>query len=136
MVIFSKKQHNLPTYPKTIKKMFKEYCVNVDKEQLDMIREKVSEELSDAQKRIDNGGLHDLKMAQEIANRCYYLLDNYYNFSSSEQKLIIGAVCYFAICDDPISEEIFASGYDDDAKVMNYVLEELDINDMFIELSE
>lgn len=136
MTLFSKKRHKLPTYPKTIKQTFKEYCVNVDEERLKILREKVNEELEDAQKRVDNGGIHDLKMANEIANRCFYLLDNYNNFLSNQQKLIVGAVCYFAISDDPISEEIFASGYDDDAQVINYVLEELGIDDMYIDLVE
>ena len=136
MVIFSRKKHKLPTYPKTIKKIFNEYCVNIDNEKVESLKERVLKEVEEAKKRAENGSILDVALGEEIANRCIYLLDHYNLFSPDQQKLIVGAVCYFAISDDPISEEIFASGYDDDAAVVNYVLEKLDITDMFIETTE
>ena len=134
MALFTKKHHKLPTYPKTIKKLFNEYCVNVDDEQIPLLKEKVTQAVNDAKKKFENGALVDVQTAEEISNRCLYILDRYHEFSKKKKKLIIGAVCYFAIGEDPISENIFASGYDDDAAVVNYVLEKLNINDMFINI--
>ena len=45
MALFTKKHHKLPTYPKTIKKLFNEYCVNVD-EALEFAYEKLGRDAS------------------------------------------------------------------------------------------
>ncbi len=134
MGFFSKKEHKLPVFPSTIKKVFKSFCIDIDKGKLEILRKKVLEEIENAKKRNDAGMLLDIHLAEEIVKRCLYLIDHFDDFSSSERRLAVGAICYFAVSDDPLSEEIFASGYDDDAKVMNYVLEELKIDDQFIEL--
>lgn len=132
MGFFSRKQHKLPVFPSTIKKLFKSLCVDIDEGKLPILREKTLEEVENSKKRGQEGLLMDVRLAEEISKRCIYLLDHFHEFSPSERRLAIGAIAYFAISDDPISEEIFASGYDDDAKVMNYVLEELKIENMFI----
>ncbi|MGI6680249.1 MAG: hypothetical protein ACOX3T_01990 [Bdellovibrionota bacterium] len=136
MGLFRKKKHKLPSFPKTIKKTFKEYCVNVSLDKIDRLKEKVLEQIEEAKERAGQGRLSDVQLAKEISERCLYLLDHYEDFSPREQKLITGAVCYFAISDDPISEEIFACGYDDDAQVVNYVLEELKIDNMYILIAD
>jgi hypothetical protein len=77
----------------------------------------------------------DLAGARQLTERCHYLLDHYSEFSEKEQALIIGAVRYFAIAEDPYDDETFATGLFDDKKVMNHVLEKLGLTDKIISLS-
>jgi hypothetical protein len=56
-------------------------------------------------------------------------LEKYAEHSPAEQALIIGAVRYFAVADDPFDDATFASGFFDDIKVMNHVLERLGMED-------
>jgi hypothetical protein len=73
-------------------------------------------------------------LAEEIGKRCHYLLEHYADFDPEHQAYIMGAVKYFAIAEDALSETDFATGFDDDARVMNHVLEELGLEDMYIEV--
>lgn len=134
-MFFSKKNHKIPSYPKEIAKIFKSYCIDIDNEKdIETLKIKVIEEVENAKKRKKEGMYIDVKMAEEIAKRCLYLLKNFSTFSQEQKRLVTGGVCYFAVSDDPLSEEIFASGYDDDAKIINHVLEEIGIDDMYIDL--
>lgn len=76
----------------------------------------------------------DLPTAEEVAARCRLLLEHYEEFSPKEKALVAGAVRYFVVEDDPFSDDVFASGFDDDARVVNHVLELLGIDGMYIEL--
>ncbi|MEZ4752837.1 MAG: hypothetical protein R3A13_00780 [Bdellovibrionota bacterium] len=60
-------------------------------------------------------------------------MDDYEDFSINKSK-IVGAVRYFAVAEDPFPDETFASGFDDDARVLNHVLEELGLEEYYIDL--
>jgi uncharacterized membrane protein YkvA (DUF1232 family) len=75
-----------------------------------------------------------LVLAEEIAARCFFLLDRYAAAETEHRRLIVGAISYFVIDDDGAEDEGFATGFDDDARVINYVLEELGIDDQFIDV--
>jgi hypothetical protein len=62
------------------------------------------------------------------------LLDRYSEFAAYEQSLIVGAVRYFAIADDPFDDETFATGFYDDMRVMNYVMEEIGVEGKFFDV--
>ena len=76
----------------------------------------------------------NLALARDLAERCRYLMSHYGDYGQEDRALIMGAVRYFAIAEDPVSEAAFASGFDDDARVMNHVLERLGLEDMIIRL--
>lgn len=76
----------------------------------------------------------DIVTAEEVAARCRLLLEHYEEFSSRERAMVVGAVRYFVVEEDPFSDDVFASGFDDDARVVNHVLEQLGIDGMYIEL--
>jgi uncharacterized membrane protein YkvA (DUF1232 family) len=56
------------------------------------------------------------------------------SFSKNQQALIVGGVRYFTLDDDLISDAAFFTGFDDDAKILNYVLAQIGVNDRFIRL--
>ena len=83
---------------------------------------------------LPNTPLVNPRLVHELYLRSKYLLEQYSDFPASKQALIIGVVYYFALDEDPTPDSHFATGLDDDVHVMNYVLEELEIEGMDIEI--
>ena len=74
----------------------------------------------------------DLELAQKLADTAEYLLSRYNDFPIGKQALIAGAIRYYTEEHDALPVEIFATGLDDDVRIMNHVLEQLGITDRFI----
>ncbi|MBN8548844.1 MAG: hypothetical protein J0M12_05980 [Deltaproteobacteria bacterium] len=131
MGYFSRK-HKLPRFPESLIPTFRRLCEPLPVEAVPDIRGDLDECVrnlqlaSEANKRIN---VHRILQIQE---RCEYLLGRYESFSREQQALVIGALRYFVIVDDTLADDTFITGFDDDAKVVNYVLEELGIEDQFI----
>lgn len=83
-----------------------------------------------------NHGLLDERIIDALYNSAVFLLDHYNEFNQKQRALIIGAVYYFGLSDDPSPDASFATGLDDDVAVMNHVLEELGVEGFFIALPE
>ena len=77
----------------------------------------------------------DADLLKGLAARCSFLLDQYEAVSPSKRPLIVGAVRYFAVADDPFDDETFSSGLFDDVRVVNYVLEELGFQDQCLDVA-
>lgn len=75
----------------------------------------------------------NLNIAHELAERCHYLLDHYDTYSSDKQALIRGAVRYFVVQHDARDDTLPAVGFDDDIRVINFVLDKLGIEGKFLE---
>lgn len=127
-----KLDHPLPKVPNTVAKRFKSLCqvLPIDlKQQLQAELEKnvnLARERSKTNLRINKRRLEDL------ADRCSILLDAFQDVGEQDRALIVGALRYFVIDDDEFSDEVFFTGLDDDAKVVNHVLEQLGINGKYI----
>ncbi len=98
------------------------------------MRSEVQECVDEAIKREKSDPRADLQSTLELAKCCNVLLDRYENFSDKQRALVVAAVRYFAGANDPLSDEEFASGLWDDKRIMNYVLEQLGIEDMYLKL--
>lgn len=72
-------------------------------------------------------------LVKNLYLRSKFLLEHYSEFKPAQQPLIIGAVYYFALDKDASPDTEFATGFDDDAQVMNHVLEELGVVGQFID---
>lgn len=132
-MLFNRKKHTIPKFPPEIAATFHQHCEAIDTDQLDELRRelgvfiKVSLEKTDYE--IDQTTLNALY------DRSLLLLDLYPSRNNKEKSIIIGAIRYFAFAADPFPEEVFATGYNDDVKIMNHVLEELGLESHAIELS-
>ena len=127
-------KYKLPKFPDFVIPTFKILC-NVDiNADLNLYRQAIQKYMdslkTDAQK-FEN---LNFDLASEIALKCNYLLDNYDSFPPKKRNLILGAVRYFINDVDPLNDALFASGFDDDASIINYVLEQLGVENMFINL--
>jgi len=85
----------------------------------------VDEYLSHAKTSLKLNEFIDIKSASVLADVCHYLISQFDNFSVNEKKYVVAAIYYFVESDD--AEHDFESlvGFEDDIKVMNYVLEKI-----------
>lgn len=134
MIFNRKPKHKLPTFPDTVIPTFQGLSEVVSLENIAQIKTAIDEYLAHAQK-IDNKDFHvNMTLATELAKCSHYLLDRYAEFSEKHKALVIGAVAYFLHDEDPQSDLAFGTGFDDDVKVMNHVLQQLGIEDRYIDI--
>jgi uncharacterized membrane protein YkvA (DUF1232 family) len=130
--MFGRRKYPLPKFPPKAISTFRGLCEAVPVERLPEIRQAIDDYLEHGH-TLDSDNMHiDMKTAEAIAERGRYLLDHYAEFSDQQKKLVIGAIGYFINHDDALGDMTFGAGFSDDAQVMNHVLEELKIKDMFI----
>lgn len=132
MIFKPKSKYELPTFPPEVRATFKKLCKSVPLEKIAEIRDELDQCVVSMENEAKTHTNMNIELARKLAERSRYLLDNYEQFDSQGQALAMGAVHYFAIAQDPISDTAFAGGFDDDAKVMNYVLQELGIEGLFL----
>ncbi len=136
LLMFKKKQHNLPKFPPAVLPTFEKLCIEIPEEEIPELMTEYREVCKKRGEAAQKNPLFDKVLAAEIQNRCEQLLLVYPRITSAHRKLVIGAVRYCAAIQDGFSEDTFAAGLRDDAQVINYVLEEIGIEDAFIELQK
>jgi hypothetical protein len=72
----------------------------------------------------------DLEMAEQVASSLEALIGSDQRFSGDERALIRGAVEYFLLLDDADSDLHDSLGFDDDARVVNSVLDHVGRRDL------
>jgi len=120
-----RRKHPLPRFPADVVSTFEQLCEALPVERVKELEPEVDLCMKNFEEAASDHPHMNLTLARQIADRCRMLLSKYSEFSESERALVIGAVRYFAIAEDALSETTFASGFHDDARVLNYVLEEL-----------
>jgi hypothetical protein len=125
-------RHKLPKFPPGVISAFKSMCgvVDDDRERAELM-EAVQLTLDGLRRESQRNPRVDIENAEILGQCCHFLMDRYTEYSPDKRALIIGAVRYFAVADDPLDEVAFASGLYDDMRVMNYVLEKLGIEDRY-----
>jgi hypothetical protein len=127
-------KHPLPKFPSSVAPTFRMLCEALPIEEIGELRHIVDDNYDDfVERKRENQNL-DLAGARQLTERCHYLLERYHDLSEEDRALVIGAVRYFAISEDPYDDETFASGLFDDKSVMNHVLERLGYLDKIIVL--
>ncbi|RME58788.1 MAG: hypothetical protein D6780_06180 [Candidatus Dadabacteria bacterium] len=130
-----RRKHPLPRFPSTIKEIFETFCsTKIEGVEAEDLSALLSEYMKEIREKAENNPSLDLPLAEAIEDRLNFLIKNFDDYDQKQKSLIIGAVRYFAYASDPYSEEEFATGFFDDAKVLNYVLEELGHLDSCIDL--
>ena len=128
------KKHKLPKFPKTVAPTFRALCEDLPADAVPALVTQLGEAFRDIQSKAQNNPLVDVSLAASITNKLNSLLDGYATFTAKQRSLVIGAARYFVHDADPMSDEDFATGYHDDARVLNYVLDQLGFEDGFLEV--
>ena len=134
-MIFSRKaKYKLPKFPVSVVPAFRQLCREIPVDQVDAVRAEVERCIGTLRERAPERPNLNLPLAEEIAARCFVLLDRFPDYDVEKRKLVMGAVSYFVVDGDGAEDDSFATGFDDDARVMNYVLQQVGIEDQFIDL--
>lgn len=135
MIFFGKKRkHKLPKFPPFVRPEFERFCGDLDSEGMKLLEQAVySHFAGNSSHSASQDTNFSEKEAKEIFDTCKFLLSLYPTRTPAERRLIIGAVRYAASADDPFCDHTFASGMTDDKQVINYVLEELKIEDRYLD---
>lgn len=80
------------------------------------------------------GPVADVETAELIGNSLTGLLDSDQNFDGDERSLIRGAVEYYLMTDDADGDLDDVLGFDDDARVLNAVLDRIGRPEFKVEL--
>jgi len=134
MIFWKRRTYRLPRFPGGVIPAFRSACEDLSQEEAQKLTAAVDSALDDLYKVFKEDGNIDIRKAEAIADRCKLLLSKYNTLDEEHRKLVVGAVRYFATLEDAFATGTFASGLVDDAKVMNYVLEEIGIEGQFIEI--
>ena len=135
-MIFGKKiKHKLPKFPEGVADAFHSLCEALPVESLPDIRVELTACMDQLYQTMEENSLMDKELAENIYQRCLFLLNNYEGYDDHQRSLAIGAIRYFVVLDDPIPDDAFSSGLYDDAMVMNHVLEQLGAEDMTMAVS-
>ena len=108
-------------------------CTHLDAEGIQELRAAVEQTVKELRQDPGKNAV-SVQQGEALAACAFFLLDNFEQFQPSKQPLVVGAVRYFAVADDPFHDAIFSSGFHDDMCVMNYVLEDLGIEDRYFDV--
>ncbi|MCB0310300.1 MAG: hypothetical protein KDD42_03640 [Bdellovibrionales bacterium] len=134
-LIRRRSRHPLPKFPASIRPTFENLCEALPVNNVEKYQQELDLEMKKIEEDARTNPLIHLQKAKMIHACSHFLLEKYSELSKEQQALAMGAIRYFLLSNDAISEQSFASGFDDDAKVMNHVLEKLGLEDQIIKFS-
>lgn len=95
---------------------------------------KIDEYLLAIQAALQQNEFMDIQLAQDIAERLHLVLQDYGRYPADQQALIVGAARYFIKNDDAEHDLYSVLGLDDDAAVLNHLLDTLNRPELKIRL--
>jgi uncharacterized membrane protein YkvA (DUF1232 family) len=124
----------LPSFPPKAKSHFKRLCEPLPPHTVPQLKEELENFYSSVLAEADNRPLVNTELIRDLYDRACLLLERYPHISEKHRSLVVGALRYFVSDDDSFSDLEFASGFNDDAEVMNHVLEELGLEQEVIDI--
>lgn len=109
-------------------------CVPTLAAELPGLRLRTQAYLAWVRKEASGNPTMDLDMANRIADTLSRLLDEPDQYGEQERALLRGAVDYFVDSQDDANDLTDAIGFDDDARVLNAVLEACGRRDLLIQI--
>lgn len=133
--MFKFSKHKLPKFPKFVIPLFNRLCQNLSQEAINELEVEV-EKYKDKLYAVstEHGGI-DIDLLNGLYRSSKYLMSEFGRLDEEQRKLAIGAIQYFIAEDDPLGDLDFESGLNDDARVMNHVLEKLGYMEQIIKIS-
>ena len=110
-------------------------AVATEAEELPGLRLRVQAYLSHVERMAVSRPLVDLDVARRVADVLQRLLDEPDQLNTHDRQMIRGAVEYFVLDRDESGDLTDVIGFDDDARVVNAVVESLGRADLYIDLS-
>ena len=122
--------YDLPKHPADLIPTFEDLCRTFPPDSIPELRKGLDATLEHLSRLQDAYLGPHLETAQAIAERLYLLIDKHQSYPSEKLPLIVGAIRYFIIGEDSVPDHKPIVGFDDDVKVLNYVLDQLGLTDL------
>jgi len=112
---------------------FRRLCIETSAEELGQLGEVI--ELHLEQIAANASSVTDVETAELVAESACKVLSFADQFSSQERAMVRGAIEYFALNDDASDDLDDALGFDDDARVLNSVLDRIGRAELKVDVS-
>ena len=132
--MFRRRQHRLPKFPPDAEANFHRLCRELPASDVPSLLESLRRCVDEILLEAKHNALIQPPLIEALNSSAKFLLEQYEQFSVAQRRLIIGAVYYFAMNEDGSPDSALATGFDDDVRIMNYGLEELGVEGMFIDI--
>lgn len=113
--------------PPKIKEHFDALCLSAEDLDLTKLEAHVKSHLGQIRTALEDNEFLDIKSAEQIAQTLTDLISEIEDYPQEGQKLIVGAAQYFILEEDHWPDTKNLLGFDDDIKVINFVLERIGI---------
>lgn len=130
-VPFSGASQPLPAH---IQQQLMPLCEALPETAVSTLTTKIDEYLLAIQAALQQNEFMDIQLAREIAECLHLVLQDYGRYPADQQALIVGAARYFIKNDDAEHDLYSVLGLDDDAAVLNYLLDTLNRPELKIPL--
>jgi len=117
-----------------VQHLFESMCELLPDEEARALEPAVREHARAIRAAQENNEFLDAETAEQIAVALVALLADYDGYADSQKMLLIGAARYFIQSQDAEGDLTSILGCDDDAEVLNYVVEQLDRKDLRVAL--
>lgn len=111
---------------------FRRLCIDTSADELEQLGDIV--ELHLGQVRANAGAMTDVETAELVAEAIVKVLTHAREFDGEQRALVRGAAEYFVLNDDASDDLDDVLGFDDDARVLNSVLDRIGQPDLKVQL--
>ena len=113
---------------------FVSLCESLSVEENAQLKVEVNIHVEKVQQSLNRNEFLDVQIAKDIAQVLNKLLELYPKFQESHQKLIVGAARYFVSEYDLEPDTSSILGFDDDVRVLNFVLKYRGLSELQVEI--
>ena len=129
------KKYPIPAYPPSISLTFAKLCQGADPEGESQLESKIGffrSKISAWERAKPPQPPHVIKVATALLESALFMARSASKYTKEKQVLIAAAINYLNMESDGINDKTPIVGLQDDAKIFNHVLEELEVTDRFI----
>ena len=134
MIFGRRSEHQLPKFPETVEATFRDFCEALPEEAIPDVKSELDKAVKSILRKSIENHLIETKLVNDLYSVSCSLLEGYEKYDKAGRAMVIGAIRYFVVENDPLPDSGFSSGFYDDAKVMNYVLDQLGEHELIIEV--
>ncbi len=124
----------MPPFTPDLKQAFRPLCIALPETKIADLAQEITAHVQAIKDALSKNEFLDLPLAEAIAHALLVVLPNYGQYSPLQQALIVGAARYFIDDEDVEPDTTSVLGLDDDAEVLNYVLETIGRADLTVEV--
>jgi hypothetical protein len=129
------RRYPIPSKPENLKEVFLSFCEDLKEDQRQLILQRLNDRHASLQSQQEEVFLGpNSVLGVQIAAVCIKLVESYSQFSGEQRELIAGATLYFLAERDFTPDDTPIVGYDDDARLLNHVLERIGQDDFFVSI--